>query len=110
MSRTYSFRDQLFHFLRIERTLGGLDVFLPYIKDYVNAFMGKSITTQQWKDHLYAYYGTHGTRDNIEALDSIDWQVLLATADLVTRFRCAYLCNTGMAVRRGAHAPRPDGI
>ncbi|KAI5991089.1 peptidase family M1-domain-containing protein [Pisolithus orientalis] len=63
--------------LHIERTLGGLDVFLPYIRNYVQTFMGKSITTQEWKDHLYAYYREHGTRDNVEALDSLDWDAWL---------------------------------
>lgn len=32
----------------IERMLGGLDVFLPYIYDYVNTFTGKSITASAW--------------------------------------------------------------
>ncbi|KAL4071200.1 peptidase family M1-domain-containing protein [Scleroderma yunnanense] len=63
--------------LYIERTLGGLDVFLPYVKNYVETFMGKSITTQNWKDHLYAYYRAHGTKDNVKALDSIDWDAWL---------------------------------
>jgi hypothetical protein len=58
-----------------ERTLGGLDVFLPYVKDYVRTFMGKSITTGQWKEHLFAYYTQHGVEDNIKALNSIDWDV-----------------------------------
>ncbi|KAG5651841.1 hypothetical protein H0H81_007217 [Sphagnurus paluster] len=59
--------------LHIERTLGGLDVFLPYVKDYVETFIGKSITTQQWKDHLYGYWTKHGGPDKVKALDSIDW-------------------------------------
>jgi len=59
--------------LHLERTLGGLHVFLPYVKDYVNMFMGKSITTQQWKDHLYDYFQNHGGKEKIELLDSIDW-------------------------------------
>ncbi|KAG6331249.1 hypothetical protein ID866_7842 [Astraeus odoratus] len=63
--------------LHLERTLGGLDVFLPYVKDYVQTYMGKSITTQEWKDHLYGYYRTHGTQANVEALDSIDWDAWL---------------------------------
>jgi len=62
-------------FFWTERTLGGLDVFLPYVKDYVETFMGKSITTQDWKDHLFTYYRTHGTKDDVKALDSIDWNV-----------------------------------
>lgn len=69
--------------LGAERTLGGLDVFLPYIKNYVETFMGKSITSQEWKHHLYAYYQTHGTEDNIKALDSIDWNVCHSSMSFV---------------------------
>ncbi|KAJ7086015.1 peptidase family M1-domain-containing protein [Mycena belliarum] len=59
--------------LHLERTLGGLDIFLPYVKDYVRTFIGKSITTEQWKTHLYAYYSANGGLEKIKALDSIDW-------------------------------------
>ena len=58
-----------------ERTLGGLDVFLKYINDYVNAFMGKSITTWQWKDHLYEYFKKTYGDEKVKVLDSIDWDV-----------------------------------
>ncbi|KAJ3907337.1 peptidase family M1-domain-containing protein [Lentinula edodes] len=60
--------------LHLERTLGGLDLFLPYVRDYVSTFMGKSITTQQWKSHLYGYYERNGGAEKIKALDSIDWE------------------------------------
>ncbi|KAJ7178723.1 peptidase family M1-domain-containing protein [Mycena crocata] len=59
--------------LHLERTLGGLDVFLPYVKEYVSTFIGKSITTEQWKTHLYEYYTKNGGPEKIKALDSIDW-------------------------------------
>jgi len=59
--------------LHLERTVGGLDVFLPYIRDYVETFSGRSIATQQWKDHLYGYFQKHGGEEKIKALDSIDW-------------------------------------
>jgi len=58
--------------LHLERTLGGLDIFLPYVKDYVNTFIGKSITTEQWKSHLYSYFEKNGS-DKVKALDSVDW-------------------------------------
>ncbi|KAJ7284708.1 peptidase family M1-domain-containing protein [Mycena rebaudengoi] len=59
--------------LHLERTLGGLDVFLPYVRDYVNTYIGKSITTDEWKSHLYAFYTANGGPDKIKALDSVDW-------------------------------------
>ena len=62
--------------LAIERTLGGLEIFLPYVRDYVNTFSGKSITTWEWKDHLYAYWAKVST-EKVKALDSIDWDAWL---------------------------------
>ncbi|KDQ30245.1 hypothetical protein PLEOSDRAFT_154934 [Pleurotus ostreatus PC15] len=63
--------------LHLERTVGGLDVFLPYVKDYVSTFLGKSITTEQWKAHLFGYYEKHGGPDKIKALESVDWEAWL---------------------------------
>ncbi|KAN0082871.1 hypothetical protein V8E55_008666 [Tylopilus felleus] len=57
--------------LLLERTMGGINGILPYIKDYVKTFMGHSITTTQWKDHLYSFSADQ--EDKIKALDSIDW-------------------------------------
>ncbi|KAL4069032.1 peptidase family M1-domain-containing protein [Scleroderma citrinum] len=69
--------------LHLERTLGGLDIFLPYVKNYVETFTGRSIITQEWKDHLYAYYRTYGTKDNMKTLDSVDWNAWLFGEGLV---------------------------
>jgi leukotriene-A4 hydrolase len=63
--------------LHLERTLGGLDVFLPYVKDYVNTYQGKSITTEMWKEHLYTYFRKHGGEDKINALNSVDFNAWL---------------------------------
>jgi len=57
--------------LHLERALGGLDVFLPYVKHYVATFMGQSITTQQWKDDLFAYFSDQ--TEAIKVLDEISW-------------------------------------
>jgi len=57
--------------LHLERTLGGLDVFLPYAKHYVQTFMGQSITTQQWKDHLLGYFAEDEKAS--EALRGVLW-------------------------------------
>ncbi len=66
--------------LHLERMLGGLDVFLPYIYDYVNTFIGKSITTEQWKKHLYAYFEKHGGEEKINALNRVKWDVRIAAS------------------------------
>ena len=64
--------------------LGGLDEFLPYVRDYVSTYMGKSITTEQWKEHLYSFYRKNGTPEHIKALDSGKWNV---------RIDCAQFCR-----------------
>ena len=63
------------HWKFLERKLGGPDIFLPYVRDYVSTYMGKSITTTQWKDHLYAYWTKHGGEEKVKILDSVDWDV-----------------------------------
>ncbi|KAI0089961.1 metalloprotease [Irpex rosettiformis] len=90
--------------LHIERTLGGLDVFLPYVNDYVNTFMGKSITTQEWKDHLYAYYNKHGGSEKIKLLDSIDWNAWFYGEGLLLPVKLEY--DTSLAEAAYALADR----
>ncbi|EPS99669.1 hypothetical protein FOMPIDRAFT_1163900 [Fomitopsis schrenkii] len=58
--------------LHLEQTLGGLDVFLPYVYDYAKTFLGKSVTTAEWKAHLYAYFEKHN-KEKVKALDGINW-------------------------------------
>lgn len=71
--------------------------------------MGKSITTQDWKDHLYTYYRTHGTEDNVKALDSIDWNVRPSSVfQPVSKF--LDMNPAGLVVRRGRDITGPNGI
>ncbi|KAM0754058.1 hypothetical protein T439DRAFT_322944 [Meredithblackwellia eburnea MCA 4105] len=57
--------------LYLERTVGGLEYFRPYIKAYVERFRGLSITTQDWKDHFLAYWGQFP--DKMKALEVVEW-------------------------------------
>ncbi|WFD34894.1 leukotriene-A4 hydrolase [Malassezia cuniculi] len=61
--------------LHIERVVGGLDVFLPYVRAYFFAFQGRSVTTEDWKNHLFAYYA--GSEEITERLKSIDFDAWL---------------------------------
>jgi leukotriene-A4 hydrolase len=49
-------------------------VFLPYVRNYVDTFIGKSITTSQWRAHLYEYF-EKTDRSKIKALDAVNWNV-----------------------------------
>ena len=61
--------------LHLERMVGGLEVWLPYVYEYVSTFMGKSITTEQWKSHLYEHFRERGGEETVRALDSVKWDV-----------------------------------
>lgn len=43
----------------------------------MNTFIGTSITTQQWKTHLYEYFTKNGGPEKVKLLDSVDWDVSL---------------------------------
>ncbi|RIA99766.1 peptidase family M1-domain-containing protein [Glomus cerebriforme] len=59
-----------FNFLyHIQKVIGGPEFFEPYMKAHVKEFAGKSITTEEWKNFLYSYFGT----EKKDLLDTIDW-------------------------------------
>jgi len=61
--------------LHIERLVGGVDVFVPYMKDYDRTFTGTSITTEQWRKHLFHYFGTlPNGKELVEKLNKLDWK------------------------------------
>uniref|UniRef100_A0A8B9PDU6 Leukotriene A-4 hydrolase n=1 Tax=Apteryx owenii TaxID=8824 RepID=A0A8B9PDU6_APTOW len=55
----------LFH---LEQLLGGPDVFIGFLKAYIQQFAYKSITTEDWKKFLYSYF-----KDKVDVLDKVDW-------------------------------------
>ncbi|KAI0317914.1 peptidase family M1-domain-containing protein [Amylostereum chailletii] len=59
--------------LYLEGILGGVDAFMPYARDYVTTFMGRSITTWDWKAHLFSYFEKNGTAAQVAALNKVDW-------------------------------------
>lgn len=59
----------LFH---LENTLGGKEVFDPFIKHYFNRYKYQSLDSYQFLDTLYEFYS-----DKTDLLDSIDWNTWL---------------------------------
>ncbi|KAI9453943.1 peptidase family M1-domain-containing protein [Boletus coccyginus] len=90
--------------LHLERTLGGLDVFLPYVKHYVQRFMGQSITTQQWKDDLVAYFKENEAAS--KALGEVLWDEWLFGEGLTLPVPVEY--DTTLATASYALASRWD--
>lgn len=54
--------------------MGGLEHFIPYMKDYVKTFTNKSITTEQWREHLFDWFGKQEKgEDFLKKLKQVDW-------------------------------------
>ncbi|NXR05729.1 LKHA4 hydrolase, partial [Semnornis frantzii] len=52
----------------LEQLLGGPDVFMGFLKAYIQQFAYKSIETEDWKNFLYSYF-----KDKVDVLDKVDW-------------------------------------
>ncbi|XP_066490275.1 leukotriene A-4 hydrolase [Tiliqua scincoides] len=58
----------------LEQLLGGPDVFIEFLKAYIQQFAYKSIVTEDWKNFLYSYF-TYKT----DILDTVDWNAWFNT-------------------------------
>lgn len=61
----------LFH---LEELLGGPEVFMGFVKSYIQLFAYGSVTTEDWKKHLFAYF-----KDQVEVLNQVDWNMWMFT-------------------------------
>ncbi|XP_038612397.1 leukotriene A-4 hydrolase [Tachyglossus aculeatus] len=56
----------------LEQLLGGPEVFLGFLKAYIQNFSYKSVATDEWKAFLYSYF-----KDKVDVLDTVDWNAWL---------------------------------
>ncbi|BGP43512.1 Leucyl aminopeptidase yscIV [Rhodotorula kratochvilovae] len=47
----------------LEKVVGGFEVFNAYQKDYIRTFAGKSISTADWEEHFWAYWGKYPEKE-----------------------------------------------
>jgi len=58
--------------LHLERTVGGLEIFLPFIQSHFKTFYDRSVTTEEWQQHLFDFYA--GNAEITKKLKAVDWQ------------------------------------
>ncbi|KAJ2751403.1 Leucyl aminopeptidase yscIV, partial [Coemansia sp. BCRC 34490] len=56
----------------LEQLLGGPAVFEPYTRAYISEFQGRSIGTDDWKDHLLTYFA-QADPEKAKLLDTLEW-------------------------------------
>uniref|UniRef100_A0AAY4EXJ2 Leukotriene A(4) hydrolase n=1 Tax=Denticeps clupeoides TaxID=299321 RepID=A0AAY4EXJ2_9TELE len=52
----------------LEELLGGPEVFMAFVKSYIQLFAYSSVTTEEWKNYLYTYF-----KDKVDVLKKVDW-------------------------------------
>uniref|UniRef100_A0A8C8VR17 Leukotriene A(4) hydrolase n=1 Tax=Pelusios castaneus TaxID=367368 RepID=A0A8C8VR17_9SAUR len=58
----------------LEQRLGGPDVFIGFLKAYIQQFAYKSAVTEDWKKFLYSYF-----KDKVDVLNEVDWNAWMHT-------------------------------
>lgn len=78
--------------LHIERQLGGLEVFRPYIKAYIKKFSGNVVTTEEWRAHLYDFFGSQENgKEYVNKLDEIKWDEVGSALHIRRDWRAHFL-------------------
>ncbi|KAF6738435.1 Leukotriene A-4 hydrolase [Oryzias melastigma] len=58
----------------LEELLGGPEVFMGFVKSYIQLFAYGSATTEDWKNYLFSYF-----KDQAEVLKRVDWNAWMYT-------------------------------
>ncbi|XP_014898855.1 leukotriene A-4 hydrolase [Poecilia latipinna] len=52
----------------LEELMGGPEVFMGFVKSYIQRFAYSSVTTDDWKNYLFTYF-----KDKVDILNKVDW-------------------------------------
>lgn len=58
----------------LEELMGGPEVFMEFVKSYIQMFAYSSATTDQWKNYLFTYF-----KDKVDILNKVDWDAWMHT-------------------------------
>uniref|UniRef100_A0A3Q0RB53 Leukotriene A(4) hydrolase n=1 Tax=Amphilophus citrinellus TaxID=61819 RepID=A0A3Q0RB53_AMPCI len=58
----------------LEELLGGPEVFMGFVKSYIQRFAYSSVTTDEWKNYLFTYF-----KDKVDILNKVDWNAWMFT-------------------------------
>ncbi|XP_026218140.1 leukotriene A-4 hydrolase [Anabas testudineus] len=58
----------------LEELMGGPEVFMGFVKSYIQLFAYSSVTTEDWKNYLFTYF-----KDKVDILNKVDWNAWMFT-------------------------------
>ncbi|XP_060927955.1 leukotriene A-4 hydrolase isoform X1 [Limanda limanda] len=58
----------------LEELMGGPEVFMGFVKSYIQLFAYSSVTTDEWKNYLFRYF-----KEKVDVLNKVDWNAWMFT-------------------------------
>ncbi|CAN9508361.1 unnamed protein product [Ophioblennius macclurei] len=58
----------------LEELMGGPEVFMGFVKSYIQMFAYGSVTSEEWKNYLFTYF-----KDKVDILNKVDWNAWMFT-------------------------------
>uniref|UniRef100_A0A665V068 Leukotriene A-4 hydrolase n=1 Tax=Echeneis naucrates TaxID=173247 RepID=A0A665V068_ECHNA len=58
----------------LEELMGGPEVFMGFVKSYIQMFAYSSVTSEDWKSYLFTYF-----KDKVDVLNKVDWNAWMFT-------------------------------
>nr|XP_015796526.2 leukotriene A-4 hydrolase [Nothobranchius furzeri] len=58
----------------LEELMGGPEVFMGFVKSYIQLFAYSSVTTDDWKNYLFSYF-----KNKVDVLNQVDWNAWMFT-------------------------------
>ncbi|XP_021433186.2 leukotriene A-4 hydrolase isoform X1 [Oncorhynchus mykiss] len=89
----------------LEELMGGPEVFMGFVKSYIQLFSYSSITTEEWKHYLFTYF-----KNKVDILNKVDWNAWMHTPgmppvkpqyDTTMADACIALCKRWVKTKEG---------
>ncbi|XP_071389344.1 leukotriene A-4 hydrolase isoform X3 [Centroberyx affinis] len=89
----------------LEELMGGPEVFMGFVKSYIQLFAYSSVTTEEWKNYLFTYF-----KDKVDILNKVDWNAWMHTPgmppvkpqyDTTLADACIALCQRWVNAKEG---------
>ncbi|XP_030641072.1 leukotriene A-4 hydrolase [Chanos chanos] len=89
----------------LEELMGGPEVFMGFVKSYIQLFAYSSVTTEEWKNYLFTYF-----KDKVDILNKVDWNGWMHTPgmppvkpqyDTSMADACTALCQRWLKAKEG---------
>uniref|UniRef100_A0AAY5K853 Leukotriene A-4 hydrolase n=1 Tax=Esox lucius TaxID=8010 RepID=A0AAY5K853_ESOLU len=58
----------------LEELMGGPEIFMGFVKSYIQRYAYSSVTTEEWKAYLFTYF-----KEKVDILNNVDWTAWMYT-------------------------------